>query len=110
MALCHLYTEVRMESIDPARVAIVDDDPEIQTLLEKFFKAHQYEVSLFAKAGLALGGVEGTRARHKAPWDLMICDLMLPDGTGLDVIERLREAEVDVPVILITANATLETA
>ena len=90
-----------------SRVAVIDDDPEIQALLLELFRAEQYEVSAIST------GEDFLNAARKAQsdtWDLVICDLMLPELNGIELIESLNHLNLDFPVILITANATVETA
>jgi two-component system NtrC family response regulator len=50
------------------------------------------------------------RAFAAGQFDLVVTDLKLPDGTGLDALKTVKETSPDVPVILITAFATVKTA
>ncbi len=85
-------------------ILIVDDEPVIRevlaTVLEKAgFKTRQ--------AATAAAGVERLA---KEPIDLVLLDMMLPDRSGLDVLSELRAKYPDLPVIVITAYSSVETA
>jgi two-component system, NtrC family, response regulator HydG len=91
------------------RIAIIDDDPEIQVLLRELFRLEGFEVDSYT-SGLEVFAVYESATSKARIWDLIVCDLMLPDLDGLQIIDRIRKLEIDTPVILITANATIETA
>lgn len=60
---------------------------------------------------VATGDVEGALAALAAePVDLVLTDLKLPGGSGLDVVAASREAQPSVPVVVLTAFGTVETA
>jgi two-component system nitrogen regulation response regulator GlnG len=86
-----------------AKLLVVDDEPIICHSFRRTFAGPAVEV-------LTAGSVaEGwARARADGP-DVVVTDLQLPDGTGLDLFERLRAADPTLPVIFITAYATAET-
>ena len=88
----------------PARIVAIDDDPLLLQLLVNFY-ANQH-VKLFTaedgEAGLALIRV------HKP--DTVILDNVLPDHEGLQLLERIREIDNRLPVLLITAQGTSHTA
>ncbi len=48
--------------------------------------------------------------RLSEPWDVVLTDLGLPDSEGLDTLQRMREAAVDVPIVVLTANDDTELA
>jgi two-component system phosphate regulon response regulator OmpR len=79
------------------QVLIVDDDHEIRKLLARYLVQQGFRVQLAAtvkemKQQAAVHGI-----------DLIVLDVMLPDGSGLDLCRDLRAARSDVPVILLTA-------
>ncbi len=92
-------------------IAIVDDDPEMHTFLKELYTLEGFNVCAFEDGLSALKAAEIMRnSKSQNRWNLVICDLKLPDIDGLEFIERLKESGVDVPTILITAHATVETA
>jgi DNA-binding response OmpR family regulator len=84
-------------SDNPVRVLVVDDEPIVTEVIERYLRREGFAVSL---AGDGRRGLE--LARSTAP-DLVILDLMLPKLDGLEVCRTLR-AESGVPIILLTAK------
>jgi len=82
------------------RILVVDDEPDITALVAYHLAKAGYRVST------AAGGAEASRAAAEERPDLVILDLMLPGGSGLDVLQDLRRKTEtrDVGVILLTAR------
>jgi DNA-binding response OmpR family regulator len=80
------------------RVLIIDDDPTITSVLKRGLAYEGYRVDT---AGTGPQGL--TVARDHAP-DLVILDLMLPGLDGFEVLTRLRNADEQLPVLLLTAR------
>lgn len=79
------------------RVLIVDDDVSVLNLLEILVKRDGFQV-LLAET------VEEALRQMTPPVDLVLLDLMLPNGSGLEVLERLRQNKSPAPpVIVVTA-------
>jgi DNA-binding response OmpR family regulator len=78
----------------PMRVLLVDDDIRFATALTAALRRSGYEVEYAATAGAALAA---------PPCDLILLDVGLPDGDGVDVCRRLRETS-DVGIIMLTAR------
>jgi two-component system, NtrC family, response regulator GlrR len=89
---------------EKATVLILDDDAELCTLLSMRLEARGYRVE---SAGTAREGLEKV---GRASYDAMILDLRLPDSTGLDVLADVRARKPDLPIIMLTAHGTIETA
>jgi DNA-binding NtrC family response regulator len=85
---------------------IIDDDLAIHALLRAFFEGLHHQVQCFENLMSASEYIFA----HSKDIDLIIADLRLPDGTGLDLMPRLRARQIDVPVILITAFGSTEIA
>jgi two-component system, OmpR family, phosphate regulon response regulator OmpR len=82
----------------PNRVIVVDDDPELRTLLRRFLTQHGFETRA-VESGDAL---DREMARSSA--DAVVLDLMMPGEDGLAVLRRLRAAGGTTPVIMLTAR------
>ncbi len=67
-----------------ARVLVVDDEPEITRALRTILTGHGYQPTV---AATAAEGLDLLDRRHP---DVVLLDLMLPDGTGLDVMRHVR--------------------
>lgn len=79
------------------RVLVVDDEPVVTEVVERYLQGEGYEVSL------ASDGAEALQvAREWAP-DLVILDLMLPSLDGLEVCRQLRR-DSSIPIIMLTAR------
>ncbi len=81
------------------RVLVVDDEPQIVRGLSATLRAAGYEVGSSATAGEALSAIA------LRPPDAVILDLVLPDGSGVDVCRSLREW-TEIPVIVVSALDT----
>jgi DNA-binding NtrC family response regulator len=83
---------------------IVEDDTTIRVTLHKFFVRLGYNVDVAENAASALKQVRTRRYR------LILLDLHLPDGNGLDLIGKLRELDDDMLVVIMTAFPEVRTA
>lgn len=81
------------------RVLIVEDDPRVAELHRRFTG----RVDGFAVVGVAAGLPEAADMAELLGPDLVLLDLHLPDGSGLDLLHELRRRGQDVDVILVTA-------
>lgn len=80
-----------------AQILIVDDDPEIRKLLARYVREQGLRVQLASTCS------EATERLVTNQIDLMVLDVMLPDGSGLDLCRDLRAKKSTVPIILLTA-------
>ncbi|MFN0073840.1 MAG: sigma-54-dependent transcriptional regulator [Chloroflexota bacterium] len=85
-------------------VLVADDDAAIRALLVDLLQSEGYK-TLEAKAG-----TEVMRLARSSPPDLLILDLRMPDLTGIEIMRRLRDEGLSIPVLLITAYGTASTA
>jgi len=81
-----------------ARLLMIDDDARLAAMVRDYLAASGFVVDV---AGDVAGGLA---ALHAAPPDLLILDLMLPDGDGLDVCRRLRAEGHALPILMLTAK------
>ncbi len=86
------------------KILVVDDEHLIRWSLEQNLKKQGYEVQTAGNGEDALKMV-----REEQP-DLVLLDIQLPGITGLEVLERIKELDDDVIVIMVTAHGGLETA
>jgi len=86
------------------RLLLVDDEPEIGWILSRALGEAGYEVATAENTQTALVAFD-----EKAP-EIVLLDLRLPDGDGLDVLRRVRELDEHVPVIMLTGHGTIESA
>ncbi len=89
------------EDIVPARILIIDDDPDAAELVSYALQLKGYEIST------AYNGVDGlASAREKAP-DLIILDGMLPGMDGIEICRTLRSdpSTASLPILMLSARA-----
>jgi two-component system nitrogen regulation response regulator GlnG len=86
------------------KLLIIDDEPNVCYSLEKVLQSPRLQV---VSADTARKGIEAVRA---APPDAVILDVRLPDMSGLEAYQNIRQIDARVPVIVITAHGTTETA
>ncbi len=87
-----------------AHLLVVDDEPSILTTLQKALSLEGYSVDV-------AGGVRVAEDKIKQrAYDLCLFDVTLPDGDGVDLLERMRASKNDTPVIMMSGHATIDTA
>jgi DNA-binding NtrC family response regulator len=86
------------------KVLVADDDALTRELLAETLGRHGCDVAL------AADGAEAIRAVERDDIDLVLTDVKMPDLSGMDVLQRAREVNRDMPVILMTAYGTIESA
>jgi DNA-binding response OmpR family regulator len=79
-------------------VLVIEDDPAVQTLVRTVLKHNGNQVSVVETAK------EGEEQATTASFDVIILDLGLPDGDGLELCERLRENGIDTPILILSAE------
>ncbi|AKF82806.1 DNA-binding response regulator, OmpR family, contains REC and winged-helix (wHTH) domain [Myxococcus fulvus] len=84
------------------RVLVVEDDPAIRRGIVDALRFEGYEV---LEAGVK---EEGQRVAERTPVDLVLLDLVLPDGDGLDLLAAVRKSRPTLPVIILTARGQEE--
>ena len=87
-----------------ARLAILDDEQRMVDILGMVLRREGYDVHTFVDPLSVLGELE------KEPFDLLLTDLKMPEMDGVELLRRARALQPELPVILITAHATIPTA
>src|SRR5207247_2628327 len=78
-----------------ARLLLVEDHADTARALVRLLESRGYKVASAATVSAALESIESDH------FDLLLCDLGLPDGTGFDVIQKVRRTH-DIPAIALT--------
>ena len=86
------------------KILVIDDEPILRNSLEIALKASDYEVIT------AQSGEEGLDLFQKENPDLILLDHWLPVMNGDEVLRRIREKDAEVPVIIMTAQGSIELA
>lgn len=97
-----------MSSVAPSavRILVVDDEPALRQMLQILFRREGYEVTSAPGYKAAVDALEGT----PRPFPVVVTDLSMPDGSGLDVLAAAKARSQSTEVILITAHTSLENA
>ena len=85
-------------------ILIIDDEEIMREILEALLTRGGYQVRL------ASSGDEGLELARSVPFDAAIVDVMMPGMDGLATLEELRKLDDELPVVMITAFASVETA
>lgn len=93
-----------LSSAPPARILVVDDEEHVRRVLELMLARQGYAVIT------AANGQDTLEKFVAEVFDLVILDLRMPGLDGIAVLGRLREAEPDQVVMMVTAYASVETA
>jgi two-component system response regulator AtoC len=86
------------------RVLVVDDDRRMRRTLQIVIE------SMGIESTAAANGEEASEQLRKARFDLVLTDLKMPGASGLDLLEAIRAEHPRLPVVLITAYGTIQTA
>src|SRR5579862_8764711 len=87
-----------MEAVPSARLLVVDDEATILELLSGSLRLAGFEVVT------AVSGAEAVRGAASSRPDLVLLDVMMPDGDGFEALRRIRSGGSEVPAIFLTAR------
>jgi DNA-binding NtrC family response regulator len=90
--------------ISQGRILVVDDEAEVRESLEALLTLEGFGV------GLAATAAEAVRLVESRPFDVVLLDVALPDKPGLAALEEIRRLDPNLPVVMITAYASVESA
>ncbi len=80
------------------RILVIDDDAAVTSLLKRGLSYEGFAVET------AKSGIEGLTIARERPPDLVILDVMMPGLSGFEVLQRLRTADNNLPVLMLTAK------
>jgi len=86
------------------KILVVDDEADIRESLETLLSMEGYEVQL------AVNAADGLAQMEAGAYDLVLLDLMMPDRSGLEVLDEVRQRDKITPIFLITAYGSIEVA
>ncbi|WP_337042802.1 response regulator transcription factor [Emticicia sp. 17c] len=84
------------------KILLVEDEISVVSFIKSGLNEENYEVSV------ALNGETGIAMALANEFDLIVLDIMLPDKNGLDICRELREQDIQVPILFLTALGTSE--
>jgi DNA-binding NtrC family response regulator len=87
------------------RILVVDDEADIRESLEALLTLDgRYSVDM------AVNATEGLKKIETGSYDLVLLDLMMPDRSGMEVLEDVRQRDQETPIFMLTAYGSLEVA
>ncbi len=92
------------QNMDTGKILLVDDDYAVLAVLSAVLREEGMSVEP------ALSVSEALRKVRSQPADVIVTDVHLPDGSGIDLLKKSREIKPDVPVIIITGYGSIEEA
>jgi two-component system, NtrC family, nitrogen regulation response regulator NtrX len=87
-----------------SNILIIDDEKAIRKTLSEILSYEGYKID---EAG---DGEEGLKRFKEKSYDVVLCDIKMPKLDGIEFLDKAREANPDVPVIMISGHGTIETA
>ncbi len=86
------------------RVLVADDDPELRRTVSRMLRRAGFEVVDVDTGFKAISALE------KDPFDVVVSDVQMPDGGGLDLLRAVRRVDLDIPVLLMSGQPSLQAA
>lgn len=93
---------IRRNDGRPIRALVVDDEPVLAEMISMTLRYEGWEVLTAGDGATAIG------IARDSPPDVVVLDVMLPDISGLEVLERLRDQQPELPLLLLTARDSPE--
>src|ERR1043165_1060190 len=85
-------------------ILVIDDEPNILTTVRRALEIEGYHVEVAGNGQVGLAKVV------EADIDLILLDVMMPGESGLEVLPKLRVASPETVVVMMSGNATIDTA
>jgi len=86
------------------KIIVVDDEKNIRIMLKRVLSGDQYEIDE------AVNGLEALQKIAQEKYDAILLDLRMPEMNGLQVIEKIKEMDINTPVIMMSAYGTIPEA
>ncbi|MFN5418424.1 MAG: sigma-54-dependent transcriptional regulator [Flavobacteriia bacterium] len=87
-----------------SKILVIDDERSIRRALKEIFEFESYDVHE------AENGKEGLEKIKNNSYDLVFCDIKMPEMDGIEVLEAVQKEKIDVPMIMISGHGNIETA
>ncbi len=87
-----------------AKILVIDDERSIRNTLKEVLEYENHQVEV------AADGLEGLETFKKGGFEVVLCDIKMPNMDGMEVLEKLFELSTDVPVVMISGHGNIDTA
>ncbi len=92
------------EDLTPQRILVIDDEDDIRESLDALLSLEGFAVDL------AVNASDGLQRLESPVYDLILVDLMMPDKSGIELIQEIRHRDRETPIFLITAYGSVKVA
>jgi DNA-binding NtrC family response regulator len=87
-----------------AKILVIDDERSIRNTLKEVLEYEGHEVDT------AVDGPEGVEMDGKGKYELVLCDIKMPNMDGMEVLDKLMSMPGDAPVVIISGHGNIDTA
>ena len=87
-----------------AKILVIDDERSIRNTLKEILEYEKFTVDL------AENGIEGLEKYKAGNYDIVLCDIKMPEMDGLEVLEKLFQEEGEAQVIMISGHGSVDNA
>lgn len=87
-----------------SKILIIDDEQPIRKALKEILEYEKYEIEE------AKSGIEGLEKIQENKYDIVLCDIKMPQMDGIETLEKIMEFNPEIPVVMITGHGNVETA
>jgi two-component system nitrogen regulation response regulator NtrX len=87
-----------------SRILVIDDERAIRNSLKEILEYEKHEIDL------AEDGLVAIELFQKNSYDVVLCDIKMPQMDGIEVLDKLQELSVETPVIMISGHGNIDTA
>jgi len=87
-----------------SKILVVDDERSIRNTLKDILENEKFEVIL------AEDGLEALDKMELGPFDVILCDIKMPQMDGIELLDKIKEREPDAVVVMISGHGTIDTA
>ena len=87
-----------------AKILVIDDERSIRNTLKEVLEYENHEIDT------AVDGPEGIEMFAKGKYELVLCDIKMPNMDGIEVLEKLIEMPGNAPIVMISGHGNIDTA
>ncbi|MBN2261547.1 MAG: sigma-54-dependent Fis family transcriptional regulator [Prolixibacteraceae bacterium] len=87
-----------------SKILVIDDERAIRNTLKEILEYEKYQVDLAENAAVALQLIKNNE------YNIILCDIKMPDTDGLELLPQITEKQPDAPVVMISGHGNIDTA
>lgn len=102
MVVKRWYTACNCVNLFPMKILVIEDEPKVVTFLQQGLEESGFEVDV------AFDGYMGEKLASKGTYDCIILDIIIPGINGLEVCRKIRQKNINTPLLMLTAMGTTD--